>query len=95
MANVTDMMSFCVPSAALNRQGSLGTPPLVRRKNDLMSCYRLLVVDLVHYEYMNHLCEVVGGLMPVPLSTSELSNVHDDFAEVLKQLHSGACQKDE
>ena len=53
------------------------------------------MVDLVHYEYMNHLCEVVGGSMPVPMSTQELSDVHGDFAEVLTQLHSGACQKDE
>ena len=53
------------------------------------------MVDLVHYEYMKNLCDVIGGLMPVPKSGPELAVIHDDFADVLKQLHSGACRKDE
>ena len=59
------------------------------------SVFRLFVVDLVHKNYMKTLCDVVGGLMPVPKSSGDLAIIHDDFANGLKQLHSENCQKDE
>ena len=98
LANVTDVKAFCSSSPTLNRY----VRSIVNRMKtwfDVPHCitlsHRLLVVDHVHYEYMKNFCDVVGGLMPVPKSGPELAVIHDDFADVLKQLHSGACRKDE
>ena len=56
---------------------------------------RLFVVGLAHYDYMKNLCDVVGGLMPVPRSGPEVAVLHDDFADAMEQLHTGACRKEE
>jgi hypothetical protein len=55
---------------------------------------RLFMVDMVSHKYMNNLCSITGGKMPIPTSLEMAKQIYDQHSIALNEVAEGLCRTD-